>query len=127
VLPKTLDLLRRARLANGAEVDVRLHDGVVAEISPPGELAVTDPAATLDLEGWMVLTAPAEPHAHLDKALSYELIQPPLGDLNSAVAAWREYAETMSVESVTGRARTQVLTMLANGISAQRTRGSCGH
>jgi cytosine deaminase len=120
-LPKTLDLLRQARLANGEEVDVRLHDGVVAEITPAGELAVRDAAATLELEGWMILTAPAEPHAHLDKALSYELIQPPLGDLASAVAAWREYAETMSVESVTERARTQVFTMLANGITAIRT------
>jgi cytosine deaminase len=120
-LPLTIDLLRGARLADGARVDVRLRDGWVADIAAAGELEITDPAATLELDGWLVLTAPAEPHAHLDKALSFDLIQPPFGDLNSAVMHWRAYAETMTVESIIARARTQALAMLANGITAIRT------
>jgi cytosine deaminase len=120
-LPKTIDLLRSARLADGELVDVRLHDAVVADIAAAGELEITDPAATIDLGGWLLLTAPAEPHAHLDKALSFDLVNPPLGDLNSAVASWREYAATMSSESIIARGRTQALSMLANGITAIRT------
>lgn len=120
-LPITLDLLRGARLADGSVVDVRLHDGVVADVASAGELAVDDSAATLELDGFLLLTAPAEPHAHLDKALSFDLIQPPFGDLNSAVTHWRAYAETMTVESIIARARAQALAMLANGITAIRT------
>jgi cytosine deaminase len=120
-LPISVDLLRGARLADGSFVDVRLHGGVVSDVAAAGELDVHDSAATLELDGWLLLTAPAEPHAHLDKALSFDLIQPPFGDLNSAVTHWRAYAETMSVESIVERARTQALAMLANGITAIRT------
>ncbi len=120
-LPQPIELLRGARLAAGARVDVRLNDGIVADVADAGELEVTDPAATLELDGWLLLTAPAEPHAHLDKALSFDLIQPPYGNLDSAVQHWRAYAETMTVESILARARTQALAMLANGITAIRT------
>ena len=120
-LPRTIDLLRRVRLADGDRVDVRLRDGIVADIAAAGELVPEDPAASLDLDGWLLLGAPAEPHAHLDKALSFDLIAPPLGDLPSAVGAWRAYAATMTVASIITRARTQVLAMLANGITAIRS------
>jgi cytosine/creatinine deaminase len=120
-LPVTIDLLRHARVADGELMDVRLDDGCVVEVAAAGSLTVTDPAGTLDLDGWLLLSAAAEPHAHLDKALSFDLIQPPLGDLNSAVAAWLAYAATMTVESIVVRARTQALNMLANGITAIRT------
>ena len=121
-LPQTIDLLRGARLEDGSRADLRLHDGVVADVAALGELEVRDPAATVDLsDGWLLLTAPAEPHAHLDKALSFDLIEPPFGDLNSAVTHWRAYAETMTVASIIARARAQALAMLANGITAIRT------
>ena len=120
-LPMSVDLLRGARLTDGALVDVRLRDGLVVDMAAAGALAVTDPVATVDLGGWLLLTAPAEPHAHLDKALSFDAIQPPLGNLDSAVTAWREYAATMTFESILERARTQALTMVANGITAIRT------
>ena len=120
-LPMTIDLLRRARLAGGELVDVRLDDGLVVEVAAAGALAVTEPAATLDLDGWLALSATAEPHAHLDKARTFDLIEPPLGDLSSAVAAWEAYVPTMTPESILARARTQALEMLANGITAIRT------
>jgi cytosine/creatinine deaminase len=120
-LPATIDLLRHARLADGELVDLRMDDGLVVEVAAAGSLTATDPGATLELDGWLLLCAPAEPHAHLDKALTFDLIEPPLGDLNSAVAAWVAYAATTTVESIVDRARTQVRNMLANGITAIRS------
>jgi cytosine deaminase len=116
-----VELIRNARLADGSEVDLRLADGVVCELGPAGSLHEHDPAAVLDLEGWLLLTAPAEPHAHLDKALTFDLIEPPFGDLRCAITAWLEYAATMDVESIIDRARAQALKMLASGITAIRS------
>jgi cytosine deaminase len=116
-----VELIHNARLADGTEVDLRLADGVVCELGPAGSLHGQDPTAVLDLEGWLLLTAPAEPHAHLDKALTFDLIEPPFGDLRCAVTAWLEYAATMDVESIIERARTQALKMLASGITAIRS------
>ncbi|WP_158866267.1 amidohydrolase family protein [Leifsonia sp. AG29] len=121
-LPRTLTLLRNATLPSGAVVDVRIEDGVVLSVDP-AQGGPTDDAAddeTLDLTGHVLLTAPAEPHAHLDKARSWDLIRPPMGDLRSAIDSWMEYAATMSVESVADRARTQALAMLSNGTTAIR-------
>ena len=44
-----------------------------------------------------------------------------MGDLGLAIASWRAYAETMTVEDVADRARRQALAMLANGTTAIRT------
>jgi cytosine deaminase len=117
-LPQPITQLSRARLADGRLVDVRINDGVVTDVAPTGTLPA---AEVLDLDGWLLLAAPAEPHAHLDKALTFDLVKPPLGDLDSAIASWVGYAPRLTVESIAERARTQALTMLANGITAIRT------
>jgi cytosine deaminase len=121
-LPRQLTLLRNATLPDGAVVDVRIRGGLVVSVEPAaaGLPADDDQDGTLDLTGHLLLTAPAEPHAHLDKALSWDLIQPPMGDLRSAIDAWREYSAGMTVESIAERARTQALAMLANGTTAIR-------
>jgi cytosine deaminase len=80
-----------------------------------------DEFATLDLTGFVLLTAPAEPHAHLDKAFSWDLIQPPSGNLELAIASWRAYAATMTSESVLVRARQAALALLRNGVTAVRS------
>jgi cytosine deaminase len=113
-------LLRKATLPDGSIVDVRIVDDVVASIesSDPGPVVASD--STLDLDGFMLLTAPAEPHAHLDKALSWDLINPPAGDLERAIESWREYSTGMTVESIADRARAQALAMLRNGTTGIR-------
>jgi cytosine deaminase len=118
--PRTIALLRNALLPDGGLVDVAIDGDTVTEVAPAGRR--TAPADhTLDLDGRLLLTAPAEPHAHLDKALSADRIRPPLGDLGSAIAAWAAYATTMTVEEIADRARTQALAMLATGTTAVRT------
>lgn len=118
-LPRPLTVLRNATLSDGSLVDVGLAGGVV--VSVRAAAGGSDGLEELDLTGYVLLPAPAEPHAHLDKARSWDHIRPPLGDLELAIASWRAYAETMTVDDVATRARRQVLAMLANGTTAIRT------
>ncbi|MCS5715360.1 amidohydrolase family protein [Herbiconiux sp. CPCC 205716] len=124
VLPRTLRLLRSATLPDGRLVDVELDGDTVSAVRPAGSSArfddSTDAESTLDLDGFLLLPAPAEPHAHLDKALSWDLIDPPMGDLGLAIESWKRYAATMTTASIADRARRQALAMLQNGTTAIR-------
>lgn len=121
-LPQSLALLLGATLPDGSVVDVALDGDTVTAVGPAGSLGITaEPDETLDLTGHLLLTAPAEPHGHLDKALSWDAIRPPMGDLGLAIASWREYARTMSVDDIRTRARTQALRMLQQGTTSIRT------
>ena len=119
-LPRTLTLLRNATLPDGSVVDVELIEDVVRAVRP----ATGDPEipsdSVLDLTGYLLITAPAEPHAHLDKALSFDLINPPAGDLERAIDSWRAYSLTMTTESIVERAMAQALALLRNGTTAVR-------
>jgi cytosine deaminase len=127
--PQSVSLLTGATLPDGSVVDVTIEADTVTAVVPSGsrsETSATDIGATvgdgvIDLAGFVLLTAPADPHSHLDKALSLERIRPPMGDLVSAITSWREYARTMTVEDIAGRAREQLLRMLSNGTTAVRT------
>ncbi|WAU79179.1 amidohydrolase family protein [Streptomyces sp. Qhu-G9] len=61
-------LLCGARLTDGRTVDVRLADGRIEAVGTAGSL--TAHTARVDLSGYLLLPAPAEPHAHGDTALS---------------------------------------------------------
>jgi cytosine deaminase len=113
--------LRNATLPDGSVVDVELIEDIVRSVRPADPSAkVAESDQILDLTGFLLLAAPAEPHAHLDKALSWDLIDPPAGDLTRAISSWRAYAARMTVESIADRAREQALTMLRNGTTAVR-------
>lgn len=118
--PRQIGLLRSALLPDGRLVDVAIDGETVVEVAPAGTLASTT-GAVVDLGGRLLLTAPAEPHAHLDKALSADAIRPPLGDLGAAIASWSAHAATMTVEDVADRARTAALALLAAGTTSVRT------
>lgn len=120
-LPRPLDLLRSATLVDGSRVDVELTGATVTAVVPAGSGAGSTPARTLDLEGFLLLPAPADPHSHLDKARSWDAIRPPAGDLPSAIGSWRTYAAHMTVADVAERARAQALAMVANGTTAVRS------
>ncbi|MEU3790435.1 amidohydrolase family protein [Streptomyces fructofermentans] len=61
-------LLCGARLTDGRTVDVRLSGGYIEAVGTAGSL--TAPTARVDLAGYLLVPAPAEPHAHADTALS---------------------------------------------------------
>ncbi|KUF17630.1 hypothetical protein [Streptomyces silvensis] len=61
-------LLCGARLTDGRTVDVRLGDGRIEAVGTAGSLSTR--AARVDLSGYLLLSAAAEPHAHSDTALT---------------------------------------------------------
>jgi cytosine deaminase len=69
-------LLCGARLTDGRTVDVRLGGGRIEAVGTAGSLASAGtggpdgPGSRVDLSGYLLLPAPAEPHAHSDTALS---------------------------------------------------------
>ncbi|RMI45882.1 hydrolase, partial [Streptomyces triticirhizae] len=63
-------VLRGPRLADGRVVDVALAGGRVAAVAPAGTLRPNAPGDLVELGGYLLLPAPAEPHAHHDTALT---------------------------------------------------------
>jgi len=123
--PVPVKALTNATLADGSRADLAIQGDKVAAVVPAGtplpQELLAGQGEVLDLSGFLLVTAPAEPHGHLDKALSFDLIQPPLGDLDLAVESWMAYSATMSGEEIAQRARTAALRLLANGTTAVRT------
>jgi cytosine/creatinine deaminase len=117
-------LLTRATLPGGRRVDVRLAgyriDTVADHLVPDaGEVVV-------DLDGRLLLPAPAEPHAHLDKALTADRVPNPAGDLLGAIKAWLAYRPTLTVDDIAERAERAVRMLAANGVTAIRTHVDVG-
>lgn len=114
-------LLRGARLPGGDVRDVLLDpdSGLVARVAPAGLLpSVPD---ELDLTGYLLSTAAAEPHAHLDKALTWDRVGAPAGDLLAAVEAWRAHTLRVTEEDIFRRAAKTVDDLCANGVTAVRS------
>jgi cytosine deaminase len=67
-------LLCGARLSDGRTVDVRLAGPHIEAVGTAGSLSL---GARIDLTGYLLLPAPAEPHAHLASALTAGCEGPP--------------------------------------------------
>jgi cytosine/creatinine deaminase len=117
-------LLAGVTLGDGRRVDVRLRAGLIEAVGPAGSLA---PAVErMDLAGYLLLPAPAEPHAHLDKALSAGRVANPRGDLAGAIEAWDAYQATMPSADTVRRATEAALLALAHGATAIRSHVNVG-
>jgi cytosine/creatinine deaminase len=113
-------LLSGVTLPTGETADVLVRGERIGVVAAAGSL--DEPGAQrLELEGYLVLPAPAEPHAHLDKALTATRLDNPTGDLDGAVQVWHAYRSTMEHDDVVRRATTAALTQLANGVTAIRS------
>jgi cytosine/creatinine deaminase len=112
-------LLGGVRLVSGQLVDVGLRGGRVQTIGAPGTLP--EAAERLDLSGYMLLPAPAEPHAHFDTALTADRIPNPTGDLVGAIDAWLDYQGSVPRDDFVARATEAALLGVANGATAIRT------
>ncbi len=112
-------LLRNTTLPDGRHCDVRLADGRIEQVVDRGVLPAGDD--TLDLAGFLVLPAPAEPHAHYDTALTASRAPNPGGTLVGAVDAWRAVAAGETHDGYVRRATEVALMALASGATAIRT------
>jgi cytosine deaminase len=118
-------LLGGVTLPTGEAADVLVQAGAIAAVDAPGS-GPPGPARRLDLDGYLLLPAPVEPHAHLDKALTAGRVRNATGDLDGAIHAWRAYRPTMQPEDVVRRATQAALQQLANGATAIRTHVDVG-
>ncbi|MFE6820680.1 MULTISPECIES: amidohydrolase family protein [unclassified Streptomyces] len=95
-------LLSHARLTDGRTVDVRLVGGRIEAVGTAGSL--TAAGARVDLAGYLLLPAAAEPHAHADTALSADSPGP----------------VSYAPDDVQRRATEAALLQLGHGATAQR-------
>jgi cytosine/creatinine deaminase len=112
-------LLRNVTRPDGRHCDMMLAGGLIENVADPGILPATDDS--LDLTGFLVLPAPAEPHAHYDTALTARRAPNPGGTLVGAVDAWLAVAAAETHDGYVGRATEAALMALANGATAIRT------
>jgi len=115
--------LTNATLMNGSTVDISIgHDGVIESVRPAGT-DVTDHSngVIVELRGLLVLAAPIEPHAHLDKAFLAEVVENPTGDLVGAVQAMRANQDKLIATDILERSERAARWMAANGFVAVRT------
>jgi len=112
-------LLRAVTCPDGRRCDIRLADGSIEHIAEVGVLPAAED--TVDLTGFLVLPAPAEPHAHYDSALTAGLAPNPGGTLGGGIEAWRAVAAGETHDGYVRRATEVALMALANGATAVRT------
>ena len=117
-------LLQGATDLDGARADVRITGSRVTEVAPA--LPPRPDDDVVDLAGHWLLPAPAEPHAHLDKALTSHRVPNTTGDLAGAITAIRAIAADFTHDDLVERATRAAYEYLANGTTAIRTHADVG-
>ncbi len=119
-------LLRGGRSAGGDRLDVAV-DPASGMITETGAALFPTPTATVvDCSGMVILAAPVEPHAHLDKALSGLRAPNPAGHLEGAIIAWHRYWPQLTFEDIVARATAAVEAMVMRGTTAIRSHVDVG-
>lgn len=119
-------LLRGGVDASGARVDVRCDPATGRIVALATDLTPVPDDELLDCFDMVVLPAPAEPHAHLDKALSAAAAPNSAGDLAGAIEAWHAYRPALTEGEILGRARVAAHELIAHGATAIRTHVDVG-
>ena len=112
-------LLHGATLADGTRADVRIEGELITAVATSLDPEPGQPI--VDLAGHVLLAAAAEPHAHLDKALTADRVPNPAGDLLGAIVAWRAHRPSLTLDDIADRAERAVRMLVANGVTAVRT------
>ncbi len=116
--------LHNARLRDGRLVDIEVADGLIVTVTDGGR----GPVGGDELDGWLLLPAMAEPHAHLDKALTAEAVPNPGGDLMGAIEAWTAATEAgrFTRDDIVSRATAALDLLLLHGATAVRSHVNVG-
>jgi cytosine deaminase len=110
------------RLADDTSRDLRLSGGTICEVRTADPTITTATAPDhLHLPGYLLLPSAVEPHAHVDKAFSWPLVDQVYGDLGAAIECWHGFSRQMDTPDVYARARRAFVAYLAHGITAVRT------
>lgn len=106
--------------AKGVRTDVAVDPatGLIAEV---GRIEPLAGDTVEDVSGMLVLPAGAEPHAHLDKALSARDVAAMPVDLDQAVSDWSRLWPTLTKQDIAARATESVTEMVRNGYTLIRT------
>ena len=88
---------------------------MISEVAPAGTAAGRPASHTIEASGALALPALAEPHAHLDKALTAGRIANPTDDLAGAIVAWIEARPSMTIGDTADRALRAAHELVANG------------
>ena len=117
-----LKILHNARLEDGRLVNLHINDGYIETITELHTPA-SPPEGGTDLNGWLVIPSMAEPHAHLDKALTAESVPNPAGDLSGAIEAWISATARgeITYEDTVYRAVEAMRLLVSKGVTAVRT------
>lgn len=120
-------MISNARLADGRLVDLRVAEGHIAAVMPHASTSPSDDQRH-DIGGWLLLPPMAEPHAHLDKALTAERVPNATGDLRGAIDAWiaADIAGAFTHDDMVQRVRAAVDKLILNGVTAVRSHINCG-
>ena len=112
-------VLRSATLADGQRVDLLLDGGRIDVIAD--SLPSSGESDEVDLDGYLLLSAAVEPHAHLDKAFLADVVTNDTGDLLGAINAMRASRDRITVAETVRRAERAARLMATNGYRAVRT------
>lgn len=117
-------LLRGGRTADGAGLDVLVVDGTVVEVGDGRPLPDAGAEIT-ELDGDLLVGAFADPHVHLDKALTAAGARNADGTLTGAMTGYRALLDAPTPD-VVRRVTTALGLLLAAGVTAVRAHTGCG-
>jgi cytosine deaminase len=112
-------ILMNATVADGSRTNVLVDGCTIGAIGD--DVVAPDGASVVDLDGYLLLPAAVEPHAHLDKAFLAERVPNPTGDLMGAIVAMEANRHVMDTPGIVQRAERAARLMSANGYGAVRT------
>lgn len=128
-------VLEGATLADGGHATVTIRGSLITEVDRgagrrQGDLPVAQPAVkvhstTIDLDGYLLLPALVEPHAHLDKALLGERVGNVTYDLAGAISAMHRAYPSITTPDTFSRAARAVATAVQRGCLVIRTHADC--
>ena len=125
--PRTL--ISGGLLEDGSTPHILVNsDGRIIEVSERVGDVSSDNVNQIDLDGHLIIPSLVEPHAHLDKSLTADVVPNPKGDLMGAIHGWRdaEAAGVIGHEEMVARIRRSLEMLLASGVTAIRSHINVG-
>jgi cytosine/creatinine deaminase len=120
-------VVRNARLADHRRVDIHTAGGRISAVVPTGSPLPVG-ATTDDLHDMLVLPALAEPHAHVDKALTADDVANPTGDLLGAIEGWIAASKRgrFTHDDIVRRSTAALDKLVLSGVTAVRSHINVG-